>query len=118
MGYYTYFTINIEIKQRDSEFESLNFSIKDLILQTLEKVSGYSFENWGDDIISSNGNIKWYDYEKDMKKVSSAFPNILFTVNGKGEDSEDLWKAYHLGGKCFTTHAEIVYEKFDKSKLK
>ena len=69
------------------------------------------------DILFSEEN-KWYDWAEDMKEYSKLFPNILFTLNGEGEESGDFWAAYIKNGKMQEERAEIQIAPFDKSKLK
>ena len=63
--------------------------------------------------------MKWYEHDKDMKALSSAFPNVLFCLDGKGEDDDDLWRSYFLNGKRQLCRAKITieYPEFDPSFL-
>ena len=61
---------------------------------------------------------KWYKHKEDMKALSAKFPGILFTLHGEGEESEDLWVQYWLGGKCQEEKAQVVFGSFDESKLR
>ena len=61
--------------------------------------------------------IKWYDCEKDMKSYSEKHPNVVFCIEGQGEESEDIWKAYFQNGKMFKTKAKLVFEIFSPEKL-
>lgn len=61
--------------------------------------------------------IKWYDHEIDMKKYSLGRPNVLFLLEGKGEENGDIWKAYFQNGKMFKTKAKLTFEDFSISKL-
>lgn len=61
--------------------------------------------------------IKWYDCEKDMKKYSKKHPNVVFCIDGEGEESGDIWKAYFQNGKMFTAKAVITFEEFSPEKL-
>jgi hypothetical protein len=61
--------------------------------------------------------IKWYRHEDDMRELSNKFPNTLFVLSGVGEDNDDLWKEFYLGGKMQKCKAIITYEPFDKTKL-
>ena len=65
-------------------------------------------------------NAKWYDHDQDMRKVSLAFPHLLLRLEGRGEDSEDLWHSYYHMGKCHECPATttIIYPEFDPSQLK
>lgn len=62
--------------------------------------------------------LSWYDHEGDMVKLSQQFPDILFILSGNGENAGDLWKAYFLGGLFQRAPAQIVYDDFDKDKLR
>jgi len=35
----------------------------------------------------------------------------------EGEESRDIWKAYHKNGKVQHVNAQLVFEEFNKSKL-
>jgi hypothetical protein len=61
---------------------------------------------------------KWYDINEDMKKYSNQFPDVLFTINGEGEESGDIWCTYFKNGKRQEEIAEIQTAPFDESKLK
>lgn len=61
--------------------------------------------------------VTWYDHDDDMCKVSEAYPDILFELNGSGENSGDIWKTYYKGGKMQHTDAIITFDPFDPSKL-
>jgi len=59
----------------------------------------------------------WYEWKEDMKKLSTFHPDILFTLNGDGVETPDIWRAYFLGGKCQHEKAKIVFGEFDAGKL-
>jgi hypothetical protein len=60
---------------------------------------------------------KWYDHETDMRDFSKRFPDVLFTLNGEGEESGDVWVKYFKNGKMQSSKADIKLEKFDPKKL-
>ena len=64
-----------------------------------------------------DNDIKWYDNEEDMKEYSLQHPEIIFLIDGKGEESGDIWKAYFKKGKMFKTKAIMTFEEFNESKL-
>lgn len=80
------------------------------------RVDGWSYLN--DVWIGDGEDLTWYDHKIDMSRLSIAFPNTLFILWGRGEESDDLWKEYYLGGKCQAVKGEIVYPAFDESELK
>jgi len=69
---------------------------------------------WNEGAISAT----WYDHRKDMIELSVAFPDVLFTLWGHGDEPDDLWQEYYLNGKCQVARAEIIYPAFDESQLR
>jgi len=95
MGYYTNYTITAD-KVLPDDFE-----------EKFEEVTDYGFEY-------GSFECKWYDYEVDMKEISKSYPNILFTVEGEGEESGDSWKHYFKNGEDYRTEPEIIWPKFNE----
>lgn len=52
-----------------------------------------------------------------MLRLSAAFPDVLFTLFGAGEEGGDLWRSYYRGGMVQHAPAEIAYPSFDPAKL-
>lgn len=103
MGYYTDY--NLEVSRVKGEDEArLIERIKDEL----------GMETWG---MSWYANAKWYDHEKDMKALSSEFPEVLFTLEGRGEEWDDAWVKYFLGGKMQVCYAEITFPPLDEAKM-
>jgi len=61
---------------------------------------------------------KWYEHADDMKEMSLAFPGVLFTLSGEGEDAGDIWKEYYLDGKYQADKAVLRFDGFNKDKLR
>ena len=108
MGYYTNFTLALDPST----------TVSKEILEQIDQV----ITDW--DVLEYTctdcwyGSAKWYEYQEDMCALSKQFPNVIFCLSGEGEDAEDLWCAYFLGGKMQFCPAEITYESFDPEKLK
>jgi len=62
--------------------------------------------------------MKWYDHETDMIKYSLSKPDVLFVLDGDGEDSGDIWRKYFKNGKMQPALAKIVFDNFDETKLR
>ena len=56
------------------------------------------------------------DCIKELKTFSLKYPDILFTLNGQGEEFEDVWKVYALNGKTQIEYARIP--EFDLLKAR
>lgn len=71
-------------------------------------------------IYGNGGNIqyaKWYEWKEHLKEVSERFPDEVISIEGEGEESGDIWKAYFKNGKSFKAQAVLTFEEFDESKL-
>lgn len=98
MGYYTDYTIDVD-KVIDV----------DKLVGVLRDVTGYCC--WDHDLKGTQ--IKWYKYKKHMELISKDhFPGFLFTVNGTGENHEDVWRAYFKDGKSKLIKAELLFPEF------
>jgi hypothetical protein len=79
-----------------------------------ERISNYLADNqdvfYGiNEFGESRDAVKWYDYNKNMIKLSEIFPNYLFTMDGEGEESGDIWRHYFLNGKEQKEMAQIKF---------
>ena len=102
MGYYTDYSLEHNSSMSDSD-----------IANELSYLTGYRFDN---DLEIYQ--VKWYNWAEDMRIFSQRHPTTLFTLNGIGEESEDIWRAYIQNGKMQVSKAILVFEPFDESKMK
>lgn len=59
----------------------------------------------------------WYEHDKDMRALSQAFPQYIFTLDGDSEESGDIWRKYYLNSKYQEAKAQIIFADFDVGKL-
>lgn len=107
MGYYTQYSLSFD----ESETE---------VVVELEKYAEEDYGKWCiyGAWVGDLDATKWYDHDKDMKELSKKFPHVLFTLEGEGEESGDIWKKYYKNGKCQRCRAKITFDEYDESKLK
>ncbi len=65
----------------------------------------------------SSDECKWYNCKEDIFEFSKKNPDILFLLEGEGEEAGDVWKFYARNGKSYYRKAKIVFEQFDESML-
>lgn len=111
MGYYTYFNLSADPFDgktliSDARYEEIAAEIE--CMNIFE--DHFAKSEW-------SGYAKWYDWEDDMLLLSSKFPEVLFTLNGEGDGSEDLWIAYFRAGYEQYCPAQIIYPEYNKSLL-
>jgi len=61
---------------------------------------------------------KWYKHEEELKSFSKRNPDILFKLEGEGEENGNLWVKYIKNGKVQVCYAKISFDEYDESKLK
>lgn len=108
MGYYTYFSIEVEengMAASDEKIAAIYAKAKELDL---------GFVDVFDEHLNSWDCHKWYDVEPEMVLLSVAFPEVMFTISGDGEGPDDFWIAHFKDGKEKYRPAEIVYPGFDE----
>lgn len=86
---------------------------KDDLAKTLTDITNYS---WSSDLELHGA--KWYDFHRNMINISEKYPDIVFCLDGVGEESGDIWRAYYQDGKFQMCKATIVFDQFDKDKMK
>lgn len=84
------------------------------ILRKTYPYAAYAIDEEG----QSNGPVKWYSCEQDLREFSVKFPTALFCVSCLGEEPGDLYRIYIQAGKSYTEKAKIVYNEFNRKNLK
>ena len=102
MGYLTCYDILL-VKGTDIEFQKF--------LEDLADKSGYS--GIKDGYIYD---VKWYDWEKDCYEFSKKYPNLMFMIEGDGENADDFWRCYFQNGK--SAYYEKQWPPFNESDMK
>ena len=100
MGYYTDYELTTS--------SSLPPNFLDVFLNT----TGYSLYDF-----TLSG--KWYNFKEDMLEISKLYPDIVFQLDGVGEESGDVWRIYFKNGKHqnANTQVTVTHDGFDELKL-
>lgn len=85
-----------------------------LIQEFLDEDNAYGFDEDGNTVDA----VKWYTHEEDLKNFSLKHPNILFILDGEGEENGDMWLLYVKNGKSQRCRAITTYEEFDEKELR
>jgi hypothetical protein len=116
MGYATRYTLRVDFTVggkvaalRDSEpLDSLLIALRE---------ENEDARHALDDDGSTSESCKWYEHQAQMKEFSAKHPTVLFTLHGEGEENEDIWNEYYLGGKLQVAKAQMQIAPFDPKKL-
>lgn len=113
MGYYTHYSLKVERFSSPAESAATADDIKEAYAEVAE-CSG--------ELIDADGGCveggKWYTHAEDVSGVSKKYPDLLFTLEGSGENNDDMWIKYFLDGKMQESRAEITFAPFSKSLLR
>lgn len=112
MGYYTYHTLYV----LDDNMKCLNDETDEHEVLITRKV--FEEPEDSDSRMLFEDSAKWYNCTEDMKKHSLEYPDLLFEIDGQGEENDDIWIEYFKNGKSQFCRAQIVYPKYDPEKLK
>ncbi len=109
MGYYTKFELHTVDVKTGSPITMME---EDAIAKRLWELIGGSgrytpkcIENCLDE------EMKWYGHEEDMTTLSKEFPNILFVLEGIGEEFPDAWRKWFYNGTVEASYAEVIYPR-------
>ena len=109
MGYYTY--LSIEIDREEPTVEQ--------VAEAVGKVTNDTDVAFWRSALTGQTEVKWYERESDMRKVSRRHPEAVFTLRGEGEDPGDRWVEYHQNGRIQVERLpEWTPPPFDPAKLK
>lgn len=104
MGYYSNFELSVD---------NDDISIINDFVETCEGAS-YALNPDG----SCQDVSKWYSADDDLKEFSKKYPDVLFTLDVKGEEAGDIWRLYVKNGKCQLAQIKFIFDEYDESKLK
>lgn len=116
MSYMTSFSLTVEdLETRKSIGEVMAEKELNDLANEIEKMDVFSDGDLRYDELHTY--TTWYSYTEDMCLLSSKYPNLLFVLNGVGEDPADLWKAYYVDGKEQMAPGVITFAEFDQGQL-
>lgn len=112
MGYYTDYCLYARDK-RSSSYHLPEDTVAEIdrVINELDLFEG------GDIIDGLWGNAKWYYHDEDMIKISRQFPDVLFKLEGNGEEQGDMWITYYCDGRMQHCPASISYPPYDPNKM-
>lgn len=115
MGYYTKFelhAVDVEtecpvsnLMEADITYDLEQIAFGPIEREEYEHRGPVNFECWTEEA------MKWYDHEADMIALSKKYPNILFVLEGVGEEFPDAWRKWFYNGTVEASYAEVVYPK-------
>ena len=113
MGYYTKYElsawdaatrtpISME-KEYEISYRLEQIAFGHMDREEVERFGPVSFETWTEETMT------WYDHETDMLTLSKEYPNLVFLLEGEGEEHGDSWKFYTYNGIAEIVYADIIF---------
>ena len=97
MGYYTSYSLYVLNTKKDNisneELEKASASLFKKVFDYATFLPSASFEWLFDEP------LKWYDHCDDMIELAQEYPEMIFMLEGHGEDREDHWREYYQGDR-------------------
>lgn len=100
--------INEMMKERNGTFCGLDIS------------ANYDcYDEDGDTVIflQTRDAVKWYSEEHDMIEFSKKFPDAVFTVNGFGEERDDVWQHQYKNGNERYRKMTLYWDDWDREEF-
>ena len=107
MGYFTYYKLEIHQDPNNQTDEIQKYF-------TADENDG---EYWYNILDEPYDSMKWYNHDADMLHISRLWPDVVFRLEGNGEEKWDWWVKYYKNGKIQTCRAKITFDEFDEQKL-
>lgn len=106
MGYYTYYAMEAKNTKTGAYLDE---ALEAKICQRLYEISkGAIIED--DSFYGCLGDsLKWYNHRDDMIDLSKEFPDVIFMLEGEGEERDDNWRLYVQNGEWEEVYATIVW---------
>lgn len=61
---------------------------------------------------------KNFDVENELIKISKKYPTVLFMIDARGDEAEDIWRQYFKNKKSLYQKGKIVFDDFDENLMK
>lgn len=113
MGYYTDITLKLRPNHRGGWGHDKIKDFASLIKEINNSTSHYMEQDTFDMAYS---NVPWGDFSSIIYKLSTKYPDLRLTVEGKTEEG-NYWIEYIEDGKYFCGNGRIVYDEYDEEKM-
>lgn len=123
MGYYTSFSIEIRTVIGEAKAKEIAAAINRAIFSkdvdeedwffTFDDYDCAAAEDKRTWDIMSYDELKWYDWEDDMKAIAKKYPAIEFRVEGRGEGRDDWWVALLKGDRYQIKYVEPPIDEWE-----
>ena len=112
MSYQTHFNLHWT-----AETPTLDQVIEELIVLDLQRIQGKtpcdSRRMWTD--MFNGETASWRRHEADLAEISNKYPDATFTLDGHGEQVNDVWRKYFRAGAVQEVFPDTIYPQFDKA---
>jgi len=108
MGYVTRYEIEATGFKEEVEAEFFLFKLNRAVNYT------FSGTTTSSRVTIETDEIKWYEWQTDLKELSVHFPHVTIDAEGYGEENGDIWKARVRNGEAEVVEAMLTFPDFKK----
>jgi hypothetical protein len=101
MGYYTNYYISaryLDDSRSSSDLDEMFFSSLELSVNEDDDINWYQRVDNRYALEDGDG-VKWYDHHEELIDVSKHYNDIIFILDGEGEETGDIWRKFYLNGR-------------------
>lgn len=113
MGYYTKFSMKAIDLKPGKDRPTLDEAFFNSLQLYGSEAGEELWISQGDGFSFCDDEIKWYEHDLEMIAVSKKNKDIVFILDGDGEETGDVWRKFYLNGKKFEWQLVVKRPEFN-----
>lgn len=111
MGYYTSHSLDVKNVESENQFNELVNAMREMEIIDYALDAGSYSEDTKCAYFYASDEVKWYSSSEDMEKISIQFPDMIFLLEGHGEEFGDFWRNYFHNGEHEYCQGHLSFDK-------
>jgi len=107
MGYYTNYSLKVYFNENVSHLSKEKLTEVKANLELVNKIVRNEIHELYPYALAEQ--TKWYEHREDMLRLSQKYSDLVFELEGHGEESGDHWRLYFYNGQVSGGEAKMIY---------